>query len=133
MVLPKPGTGSVYEITARDADGNYLDGGKNYKCTLPGPIPINNFWSFMVYDAQTRSVLETDQKSGGVDGNRKGLKTNKDGSVTIYFGPEPPKGHEKNWAQTMSGKGYTILLRLYGPLQPWYDRSWVPGDLELVK
>ena len=133
MVLPKPGTGSVYEITARDSKGNYLNGGKNYKITLPGPIPINNFWSFMVYDAQTRSVLETDQKSGGVDGNKKGLKTNKDGSVTVYFGPNPPKGHEKNWAQTMPGKGYTILLRLYGPLKPWYDRTWVPGDLELIK
>lgn len=133
MVLPKPGTGSVYEITARDSDGNYLDGGKNYKVTLPGPIPINNFWSFMINDAQTRSILETDQKSGGVDGNRKGLVTNKDGSVTIYFGPKPPKGHESNWGQTMPGKGYTILLRLYGPLQPWYDKTWVPGDLEIIK
>ena len=55
------------------------------------------------------------------------------GSITNYFGTNPPKGHEKNWAQTMSGKGYTILLRLYGPLAPWYDRSWVPGDLEVIK
>ena len=54
MVFPKPGTGSVYEIAVKDADGNYLDGGKNYKVTLPTPIPINNFWSFMINDAQTR-------------------------------------------------------------------------------
>ncbi|MCF6171202.1 MAG: DUF1254 domain-containing protein [Bacteroidales bacterium] len=133
MVLPKPGTGSVYEITAKDADGNYLDGSKNYKVTLPGPIPINNFWSFMINDAQTRSILETDQKSGGIDSNKEGLVVNDDGSVTVYFGPEPPKGHESNWGQTMPGKGYTILLRLYGPLKPWYDKTWMPGDLELVK
>ena len=133
MVLPKPGTGSVYEITVRDAEGNYLDGSKNYKVTLPGPIPINNFWSFMVYDSQTRSILETDQKTGGVDGNKKDIKTNKDGGATVYFGSKPPKGHESNWIQTMPGKGFTILLRLYGPLDPWYDRSWVPGDLELIK
>ena len=133
MVLPKPGTGSIYEITVRDADGNYLDGDNSYKVALPGPIPINNFWSFMVYDSQTRSILETDQKKGGVDGNKKDIKTNKDGGVTVYFGPKPPKGHKENWVQTMPGKGYTILLRLYGPLKPWYDKTWMPGDLELIK
>jgi len=87
----------------------------------------------MVYDSQTRSILETDQKTGGVDGNKKDIKINKDGGATVYFGPKPPKGHESNWIQTMPGKGFTILLRLYGPLDPWYDRSWVPGDLELIK
>jgi len=87
----------------------------------------------MINDAQTRSILETDQKSGGIDSNKKGLVKNADGSVTVYFGPKPPKGHEANWGQTMPGKGYTILLRLYGPLQPWYDRTWMPGDLELIK
>ncbi len=132
MVLPKPGTGSVYEIAARDSEGNYLDGGKNYKVTLPGPIPINNFWSLIINDAQTRSILETDQKSGGIDSHKEGLVVNDDGNVTLYFGPEPPKDHESNWGQTMPGKGYTILLRLYGPLKPWHDKTWMPGDFELV-
>ena len=99
MVLPKPGTGSVYEIAVKDSKGNYLDGGKNYKVTLPAPVPINNFWSFMINDAQTRSILETDMKSGGIDSNKKGLVKNADGSVTVYFGPTAPKGHETNWGQ----------------------------------
>ncbi len=133
MVLPKVGTGSVYEITTHDANGNYLDGGKTYKVTLPGPVPVNNFWSFIVNDAQTRSILETDQKSGGIDANAAGLVKNSDGGATVYFAPVAPKGHEKNWVQTMPGKGYTVLLRLYGPLQPWYDKSWMPGDLELIR
>lgn len=133
MVLPKPGTGSVYEITTRDSDGNYVNGGNTYKVTLPGPVPVNNFWSFIVNDAQTRSILETDQKSGGIDGNAKGLVENADGGATIYFGPKAPEGHESNWVQTMPNKGYTVLLRLYGPLQPWYDKTWMPGDLELMK
>jgi hypothetical protein len=38
MTAPKAGTGSVYEIGAHDSNGNYLDGGKNYTVTLPGPI-----------------------------------------------------------------------------------------------
>jgi hypothetical protein len=133
MVLPKVGTGSVYEITTRDAEGNYLDGAKTYEVTLPGPVPVNNFWSFIVNDAQTRSILETDQKSGGIDGNAQGLVKNPDGGATIYFGPKPPEGHEKNWVQTMPGKGYTVLLRLYGPLQPWYDKTWMPNDLKIIK
>lgn len=110
-----------------------LDGGKNYTVTLPAPIPAKDFWSFMVYDNHTRSILETDQLTGGVDSKAKGLQLNKDESATVYFGPKAPEGHETNWVQTMPGKGYNVLLRLYGPLQPWYDKSWMPGDFELVK
>jgi hypothetical protein len=133
MVTPAVGTGSVYEIGAHDANGDYLDGGKTYSVTLPAPIPVNNFWSFMVYDGQTRSILETDQKTGGKDSNAEGLQFAKDGSATIYFGPEPPEGKEGNWIQTMPGKGFHVLLRLYGPLQPWFDKTWMPGDFELVE
>jgi hypothetical protein len=133
MAKPKVGTGSAYEIGAHDSEGRYLDGGKTYKCTLPGPVPAKDFWSFMVYDNQTRSMLETDQKSGGLDSNNPSVKPNADGSYTIWFAPTPPKGHEGNWIQTMPGKGWNVLLRLYGPLQEWFDKTWMPGDIELVK
>ena len=132
MAKPKVGTGSAYEIGAHDSEGRYLDGGKTYKCTLPGPVPAKDFWSFVVYDNQTRSVLETDQKAGGIDSNNPAVKPNADGSYTIWFGPTPPAGHEGNWVQTMPGKGFNLLLRLYGPLQEWFDKTWMPGDLELV-
>jgi hypothetical protein len=133
MAKPKVGTGSAYEICAHDSKGRYLDGSKIYKCTLPGPVPAKDFWSFVVYDNQTRSVLETDQKAGGIDSNNSAVKPNADGSYTVWFGPTPPAGHEGNWVQTMPGKGYNMLLRLYGPLQPWFDKTWMPGDLEPVK
>jgi hypothetical protein len=94
---------------------------------------MNNFWSFTVYDNQTRSLLETDQKLAGLDSTSKTLKMNDDGSATVWFGPTPPKGHEDNWVQTMPGKGWNSLLRLYGPLEPWFDKSWKPSDLEEVK
>jgi len=132
MVKPQVGSGSVYEIGATDKDGSPLDGSKTYSVTLPGPIPINNFWSFMVYDNHTRGILETDQVTGGLDGNAKGLVIEDDGSTTVFFSPKPPKGHEKNWVQTMPGKGFHVLLRLYGPLEPWFDKSWRPGDFELI-
>ncbi len=132
MVRPKVGTGSVYAVAAHDAKGNYLDGSKTYTVTLPGPIPVNNFWSFMVYDGQTRAMLETDQKHAGLDNLNPSVKPNPDGSYTIWFGPRPPRGHEGNWVQTMPGKSFNVLLRLYGPLQPWFDKTWKPGDFERV-
>jgi hypothetical protein len=24
------------------------------------------------------------------------------------------------------------MLRLYGPLEPWFDKTWRPGEIELV-
>ncbi len=133
MSHAKPGTGSAYAAAFRDATGAFLDGGATYSVTLPGPIPVNNFWSFTVYDNQTRSLLPTDQKLAGVDSHAAGLKLNADGGATIWFGPVPPAGNEKNWVQTMPGKGYNVLLRLYGPLEPWFNRSWRPGDFERQK
>jgi hypothetical protein len=131
MTESRPGTGSAYAITVRDASGNYLDGGRTYKVTLPGPIPAKNFWSFTVYDNETRSLLPTDQKLAGVDSTLPGIRMNQDGGVTIWFGPKAPAGQEENWVQTTPGKGYNAALRLYGPLEPWFNKTWRPGDLEL--
>jgi len=64
--------------------------------------------------------------------NLPGLKKNADGGATLWFGPKAPTGNETNWVQTMPGKGYNLLLRLYGPLEPWFNQTWQPGDLELV-
>jgi hypothetical protein len=132
MAAPKVGTGSAYAFTARDAEDNYLDGGKTYAITLPAPIPVNNFWSFMVYSGQHRSMLETDQKFAGLDSNNPSVKPNTDGSYTMWFGPKPPPDHEGNWIQTMPGKSFNVLIRLYGPLQPWFDKTWKPGDFERI-
>jgi hypothetical protein len=133
MAFAKPGSGSAYAYSTRDSKGEYLEGGKTYKITLPAPIPAGQFWSFMVYDGQTRSMLETDQKLAGIDSNDKAIKKNPDGSVTVWFGPKAPAGQESNWVQTMPGKGWNALLRLYAPLQPWFDKTWKPGDFELVE
>jgi len=132
MTQPKVGTGSVYEIGSTDENGDALNGGSTYSVTLPSPIPARNFWSFMVYDNQTRSILETDQKSGGIDSNASTLQLNDDGSATVYFGPKAPEGKQDNWVQTTPGKGYNVLLRLYGPEQAWFDKTWMPGDFELL-
>lgn len=133
MAAPQVGTGSVYAFTAHDSESNYLDGSLTYSVTLPAPIPAKDFWSFMVYSNQHRSMLETDQKFAGLDNLNPDVKANEDGSYTVWFGPEAPKGKEGNWIQTIPGNGYGVLIRLYGPLDPWFDKTWKPGDFQLNK
>jgi hypothetical protein len=127
------GKGSQYPWSAQDADGNPFEGGKNYKLRLPPNIPVKDFWSVIVYDIQTRSMVQTDQRFPSISSQKKGVLINKDGSVDVYFGPKAPAGKEDNWVQTIPGKGWFMILRLYGPLQPWFDKTWKPGAIELVK
>jgi len=127
------GKGSKYAVAYLDKDMNPLDGGKTYKVNIPANAPMKEFWSFTLYNNQTRSMLQTDQRFPGLDSNKDGLVTNKDGSVDVYFGPKPPKGHEYNWIQTIPHRGWNMLFRLYGPLDPWFDKTWYPGDPVIVK
>lgn len=127
------GAGSQYAGATFDADGNYLDGGNDYRLRLPPNVPINNFWSIIPYDTQTRSVLQTDQRDTALTSNSGTVESNADGSVDIYFGPQAPAGKESNWVQTTPGKGWFTILRLYGALEPWFDKTWRPGEIELVK
>jgi len=126
------GQGSQYMAAFIDSKGNPLDGGKNYKLHLPPNIPVANFWSVILYDNQTRSMLQTDQQWPAISSQTKGLLVNADSSVDVYFGPMAPAGKENNWIQTIPGKGWNTLLRLYGPLQPWFDKTWRPGEIEQI-
>ena len=115
-----------------DSKGNPLDGGKNYRLRLPANAPVKDFWSVIVYDDQTRSMLQTDQQFPSVSSQTQGLLVNEDGSVDVYFGPKAPAGKENNWVQTVPGTAWNTLLRLYGPLEPFFDKTWRPGEIELL-
>ena len=102
-------------------------------CTCPRNIPARHFWSLVLYDNQTRSMLQTDQPAPEHQQPEDAASSsNPDGSVDVYFGPKPPTGKESNWVQTWPGKGWNVLLRLYGPQQPFFDKSWRPGEIEEV-
>jgi hypothetical protein len=125
------GRGSQYAWTCRDAQGQPLDGDKNYKLHLPPNIPVKDFWSLIAYSDQTRSMIQTDQRFPSVSSQTKGLQVNPDGSVDVYFGPNPPSGNENNWVQTVPGRGWNVVLRMYGALEPWFNKTWRPGEIEL--
>ena len=132
MAMKLIGAGSQYAWGYLDSEGNYLDGSKTYRMNLPKDPPAKDFWSVVAYDPQTRSELQTGQPFPSKNNKRDDLIYNEDGSVDLYFGPNPPEGFEKNWIQTVAGKGWFVLLRLYGPLEPWFDRTWIPGEFELL-
>jgi hypothetical protein len=69
---------------------------KNYRLHLPPNIPVKDFWSVIVYDNQTRSMVQTDQRFPSVSSQNKNLLVNKDGSVNVYFGTKAPVGKENN-------------------------------------
>ncbi len=126
------GKGSQYADAYVDAHGEPFDGSKTYRLHLPGAIPAKDFWSVILYDIQTCSMLQTDQWLPMVSSQTPGLEVNPDTSVDVYFGPEPPAGHEANWVQTIPGKRWYTTLRLYGPLEPWFDQTWRPGEIERI-
>jgi hypothetical protein len=133
MAVTIPGKGSDYGIAYVDADKKPMDGSKTYKVHLPPNVPVNNFWAFTLYDTQTRSMLQTDQPKPTVGSQTKGFKTNADGSMDVYFGPKAPEGFENNWLQTIPGKSWFTILRMYGPLEPWLEKTWRPSEITLVK
>ncbi len=134
MALELIGLGSNYAGNTRDKDGNMLYGDKNYKVTLPKDVPAKDFWSLVAYDTQTRSELQTkDMPFPSINSKIAKLDYNKDGSVDIYFGPKAPKEHKNNWIQTVSGKAWFLVIRYYGPLKPFYDKTWKPGEIEIIK
>jgi len=137
MAMRLPGIGSTYLWTMVDAQNNYFDGAKTYKVSLPKDIPAEKFWSFTLYDTMSRSMLDTPQRyprAGSQSFPSPAAEPNADGTTTVYFGPQQPDGVARgNWIQTMPGKGFIPCLRLYSPLEPFFAKTWRPGDVELVK
>jgi hypothetical protein len=119
-----------------DANKQPLDGARTYKVTLPKDIPEANFWSFTLYGNMSRSMLDTPQRfprAGSQSFPSPAAEASADGSTTVYFGPTQPANVKRdNWIQTMPNKGWFVIFRLYGPLEPFFTKAWRPSEVELV-
>ncbi len=126
------GWGQVYMAAYKDADGDWLDGAKNYTLHIPPDPPAAEFWSLTLYDVSTRAIIQNDTKKADLS-SRQDLQFNRDGSVDLYFGPDAPKGKESNWLETMPNKAWFPYFRLYSPTQPFLDQTWVLPNFEKSK
>jgi hypothetical protein len=126
------GSATFYLDLAETADGEWLDGGKNYKLVMPPNVPVRDFWAITTYDLQTASYLR-DIEPSSIDSNMKSVQKNADGSVDIYFGPKAPKGKESNWLPTDPKRRFFLLARFYGPEPGLFDGSFELNNIELIK
>ena len=65
---------------------------QDLRLRLPPGIPAKQFWSLVLYDSQTRSMLQTDQQFPSIGSQKKGVAINADSSVDVYFGPTAAVG-----------------------------------------
>ena len=132
MVSKTPGVGQAYLGTYRDRFGNAFDGSKTYRIRIPANPPAEDFWSLTIYDLDTRVLIQNEQQVADRS-SRMDLITNADGTVDLYVGPKPPKGFEKNWIQSLPGKSWFAYIRLYGPKEEYFTKSWPLPDFERVE
>ncbi|KRE23513.1 DUF1254 domain-containing protein [Agromyces sp. Soil535] len=127
----QPGPGATYLQAFRDRDGNHFDGEKAYRLHIPANPPAAAFWSLTLYDTATRSMVQNPTNDAARSGYDD-LAINEDGSIDLYFAPEPGVGPETNWIQTVPGRGFYPMFRLYSPTAPLFDGTWTLPDVEPV-
>jgi len=125
--------GTVYMAPIADNTGRPLEAGKTYRFTVPANVPVNQFWSLTLYDYATWAFIYNSplERSGLGSFDKDKMKTNPDGSVDLYIGPNAPAGMEANWLPTMGKKPY-LWFRLYGPQETFWNKSFELPDLTLV-
>jgi hypothetical protein len=131
MFLAMPGKGSQYVGAFFDAAGDRPTGENTYLLTIPADVPVANYWSIVVYDADTRCLVDNGSDSQSVASNQN-VAVNANGSVDIHFAPERP-ADGKNWIKTVPQRGFFLAMRFYGPTQKFFDRGGAPGDLTKVE
>jgi hypothetical protein len=121
---------ALYPFAAQDNWGEKIDGSKhNYTITFPANAfpPVNAFWSITMYDGKTQLLIDNPINRYLVNSPMlPGMKTNPDGSLTIYVQPTSP-GPEKesNWLPAPNGPIY-MVMRLYLPKAEALDGTWKP-------
>ena len=62
----------------------------------------------------------------------KSLKTNADGSLTIYVQADPPPQRD-NWLPAPKSAEFSLFMRAYWPKTPVLDGSWTPPAVQKVE
>jgi hypothetical protein len=129
--IKRLGAGQFYLITIKDKDGEAFDGGQTYRLTVPPDAPVEQYWSATAYDRQTHALIRNMPRASR-SSQIPEMQKNADGSVDIFFGPEPPSGKESNWVPTDPNRRFEVMFRLYAPTKALFEKKWVLPDIAKV-
>ncbi|MFE7573312.1 DUF1214 domain-containing protein [Streptomyces sp. NPDC057521] len=128
MAVHSTGAGSKYPYTARDANGEFLDGSRTYRLRLPANPPAELFWAVTAYNITDGTMPETEQLLPSTN-SYYDIPHNDDGSIDIWLAPQQPDGvTDTAYIQTVPGRHFIVALRLYGTAAAFYDQTWKPDD-----
>ena len=85
--------------------------------------PVSVFWNLAMYD-EKEFFIENDFKRYTIGSTTDGLKTEADGSITLYIqqaNPGPDK--QSNWLPAPAGS-FNLTMRMYGAQSPVLDGSY---------
>jgi hypothetical protein len=126
---------ALYPLLQRDSDGNPLSGANNYTLTFPkGQLPpVNAFWSVTMYDLPQSLLVENPIDRYLINSPMlPDLKTNPDGSLTIYIQHDSPgKEKESNWLPAPEGP-FWMAMRLYWPKEAALSGTWKAPAVERI-
>jgi hypothetical protein len=126
-------TETKYFYQDLDAEGERLNGSKAYTMTFPkGQLPpVNGFWSLTLYN-EHHFFAPNDLKRYSLGTKNKGLKTNEDGSLTLYVQADPPEqANRTNWLPAPRGE-FSLYVRCYWPEDPILEGVWTPPPVNRV-
>lgn len=126
----KLGGEQLYLMGLRDSTGALLSGRRSYRLSVPADVPVDKFWSVILYSSKTKSFVPNPLDRVGLDSyNKSKLKPNGDGSISVYLGANAPSGYEQNWLPS-AGEDFFLMFRFYGPGKSVYDKTWRLPDIE---
>ena len=128
------GGDTFYLIGQRDEAGVVLKSAVSYELVVPAKVPAKKFWSVTVYEFETGGTFFDNVPKVAVSSKSQDMVRNKDGSVTLTFGPAVPTGRPvANHIPTPGNGHWFTLFRWYGPEKPLLDKSWTMGDIKKIK
>jgi hypothetical protein len=113
-----------------DVSGGRLNGAKRYTVTFArAEPPVKGFWSLTLYNAE--HFFEPNEiKRYSMGTKNRDLKTNADGSVTVYVQSDPP-AERANWLPSPKGADFSLFIRAYWPEDVTLNGTWTPPPVEL--
>ncbi len=117
---------AAYAVNYVDADGEQLTGEHRYEIRFETPPPVEAFWSITMYDHPNYFLVANDANRYSVGDRTRGLRTARDGSVTINIShDQPTRAQRANWLPAPEGP-FRPILRMYLP-----EAAIVDGTYEL--